>query len=107
MTTEEIQKYIDTAVRSNFKDFTAQSEEMMTSDGGDGRFDGRVSASMYSGLPIGRDIFIAIGQTKEKVQIVKVGRSECLRPSTVDLDLILKKELGVEGGGSGQTIPTV
>ena len=60
-----------------------------------GRFDGKVSATMYSGLPIGRDIFIAIGQTKEEAQIVKRGRSECLRPTTADLDLILEKELGI------------
>jgi hypothetical protein len=99
MTTLEIQNYIDTAVSSNFNGFTSQSEEMMTSDGGDGRFEGKVSATKYSGLPLGRDIFIAIGQTAEKAQIVKVGRSECLRPSTVDLDQILKKELGVDQQG--------
>ena len=95
MTTPEIQDYIDTAVSSNFTGYTSQSEEMMTSEGGDGRFDGKVSATMYSGLPIGRDIFIAIGQTKEEAQIVKIGRSECLRPTTADLDLILEKELGI------------
>jgi hypothetical protein len=95
MTTQEIQDYIDAAVRAKFSDFTSQSEELVTSDGGDGRFEGKVSATKYSGLPLGRDIFIAIGQTAEKAQIIKVGRSECLRPSTADLDLILKKELGI------------
>jgi len=96
MTTLEIQNYIDAAISSNFTDFTSQSEEMTTRDEGDGRFMGKVSATMYSGLPIGRDIFIAIGQTAEKAQIVKVGRSECLRPSTADLDMILTKELGID-----------
>ena len=92
----EIQDYIEAAVSSNFDAFTSQSEELTTSEGGDGRFLGKGSATKYSGLPIGRDIFIAIGQTAEKAQIVKVGRSECLRPSTADLDLILKKELGID-----------
>ena len=96
MTTREIQKYIDAAVSLNFPDVTSQSEELTTSVGGDGRFEGNVSATKYSGLPLGRDVFVAIGQTAENAQIVKVGRSECLRPSTVDLDLILKKELGID-----------
>ena len=61
---------------------------------------GKVSATMYSGLPVGRDIFVAIGLTAENAQIVKVGRSECLKPSTVDLDMILKKELGIQEPGS-------
>ena len=95
MTTLEIQKHIEAAVSANFTDFTSRSEEVTTSAGGDGRFEGKVSATRYSGLPLGRDLFIAIGQTAEEAQIVKVGRSECLRPSTADLDLILEKELGI------------
>ena len=96
MTTLEIQEYIDAAVSSNFSDFTSQTEEMATSDDGDGRFLGKVSATRYSGLPLGRDIFIAIGQTAEMAKIVRIGRSECLRPSVADLDLILKKEFGID-----------
>ena len=96
MTTPEIQDYIDAAISSNFSEFTSESEEMTTSDDGDGRFLGNVSATRYSGLPLGRDIFIAIGQTVEKAQIVRIGRSECLRPSLADLDLILKKEFGID-----------
>ncbi len=101
MTTPEIQKYIDAAVSAKFDGFTSESEELTTSEGGDGRFLGKVSATRYSGLPIGRDIFVVVGQTAEAAQIVKVGRSECLRPTTTDLDLILKKELGIEPQGEG------
>ena len=96
MTTQEIRDYIDTAVSSNFTEYKSQSGEMETSEGGDGRFVGKVSATMYSGLPIGRDIFLAIGTSAEGAQIIKVGRSECVKPDTSDLDLLLKKELGIE-----------
>lgn len=96
MTTLEIQNYVGTAIASNFSGCSSESEEMMTSAGGDGRFEGKVSATKYSGLPGGRVMFVAIGLTPEKAQIVKIGRSECLRPSTEDLDVILKKELGID-----------
>ena len=96
MTTSEIQDYINQAIRSNFDNFTEKSEEVTTSEGGDGRFLGKVAATMYSGLPVGRDIFVAIGLTAENAQIVRIGRSECLKPNTTDLDMILQKELGIE-----------
>lgn len=96
MTTDEIRDYIDSAVSNQFTGYQSQSGEMETSEGGDGRFVGKVAATMYSGLPVGRDIFVAIGSTAEGAQIVKVGRSECVKPTTGDLDLILKKELGIE-----------
>lgn len=99
MTTSEIRDYIDTAISGSFSGYQSQSEEMMTSEGGDGRFVGKVAATLYSGLPVRRDIFVAIGSTAEGAQIIKVGRSECVKPDTDDLDLLLKKELGIEPGG--------
>lgn len=96
MTTREIQQYIDAAIRSHFGGYTTESGEMMTSEGGDGRFFGKVIATMYVGLPVGREIFLAIGETKEKVQIIKLGDSECLEPAGIQLDLLLLKELGIE-----------
>jgi hypothetical protein len=55
-----------------------------------------VIATRYAGLPAGRDLFLAIGETELKVQIVKLGRSECLSPGEDDLDALLLKELGIE-----------
>lgn len=99
MNTEEIQEYVDAAIRAKFKGCTTQSEEMMTSPEGDGRFLGKVVATLYSGLPIGRDIYLAIGGTEHKRQIVKLGDSECLSPARDQLDLLLLKELGIEFDG--------
>lgn len=96
MTTQEIQQYIDAAIRSNFDGYTSQSGEMMTDEGGDGRFFGKVIATMYSGLPEGEVIYLAIGQTDKQTQIVKFGDSECLKPGTTELDLLLRKELRIE-----------
>lgn len=96
MTTEEIQQYIETAISSNFTDYTSESGEMMTSEEGDGRFLGKVIATRYAGLPVGGFIFLAIGLTKEQGQIIKFGNSECLKPGKADLDLLLRKELGIE-----------
>ena len=96
MDTLEIQQYIDTAINANFDNFTSESDEMMTSDGGDGRFLGKVFATRYSGLPTGNYIFLAIGETEKKVQIVKFGNVECLKPGTSDLDVLLEKELGIK-----------
>ena len=96
MTTEKIQHYIDAAVRSKFEGFTADSMEMMTSEGGDGRFLGKVVAIRYLGLSEAPEIYLAIGQTERGVQIVKFGNSECLTPQQGDLDFLLQKELGIE-----------
>lgn len=103
MTTQEIQEYIDAAIRSNFDGYTSESGEMMTSAGGDGRFMGKVIATMYSGLPGGEDIYLAIGQTRKQTQIIKFGDLECLKPSETELDLLLLKVLEIDkktpGGG--------
>lgn len=96
MNTLEIQQYIDSAISKNFEGFTSESGEMMTSEGGDGRFMGKVFATRYAGLPAGDYIFLAIGETEKKVQIVKLGNVECLKPSTNDLDVLLEKELGIK-----------
>ena len=96
MTTQEIQHYIDAAIVGKFENITSESGEMMTSEEGDGRFMGKVIATRYGGLPGGRDLFLAIGETDLKVQIVKLGRSECLTPGEGDLDALLLKELGIE-----------
>ncbi|QTN32991.1 hypothetical protein HZ994_11880 [Akkermansiaceae bacterium] len=69
---------------------------MMTSEEGDGRYLGKVVATMYGGLPGGRDIYLAIGETAKRSQIIKFGDSECLKPSETELDLLLLKELGIE-----------
>ena len=95
MTTEEIQHYVDAAIRSRFEGFTAESMEMMTSEGGDGRFFGKVFAMRYLGLSENPEIYLAIGQTEREVQIVKFGNSECLTPQEGDLDFLLQKELGI------------
>ena len=95
MTTEEIQKYIDAAIGENFSDYTTESGEMETSEDGDGRFFGKVVATMYIGLPVGRDIYLAIGETAKKSQIIKLGNSEALKPSETELDLMLLKELDI------------
>ena len=96
MTTQAIQQYIDTAISAHLEGVTSESGEMMTSAGGDGRFFGKVIATRYGGLPMGRDIFLAIGETEKKLQIVKLGRSECVKPSKGDLDGLLLKELGIK-----------
>lgn len=96
MTTEEIQKHIDTAIGSKFSGITSESGEMMTSEGGDGRFFGKVIATRYSGFPNGSDIYLAIGTSEKSVQIVKFGNTESLAPSQTDLDLMVLKELGGE-----------
>lgn len=96
MTTEEIQQYINAAIRSNFDCYTTESGEMETSAGGDGRFFGKVIATMYCGLTAGKNIYLAIGQTEKRTQIIKLGDSECLKPGKAELDLLLRKELGIE-----------
>ncbi|MDA8975269.1 hypothetical protein N9F50_01650 [Akkermansiaceae bacterium] len=96
MTTQKIQEYIDEAIRLKFKTMTSESGEMMTSAEGDGRFMGKVFATRYGGLPSGKDIFLAIGETDKKVQIVKLGKSEGLNPEKDNLDIFLLKELGIE-----------
>lgn len=95
MTTQEIQDYVDGVIRSNFQGYQVEAGEMVTSPGGDGRFLGKVVAVRYSGLPVGRDVFLAIGETDKKCQIIKFGDSECLKPGEIDLDLVLAKELGI------------
>jgi len=99
MNTQEIQQYIDAAIGSKFKNFSSESGEVMTSAGGDGRFMGKVFATRYVGLPAGRDIFLAIGESEKKVQIVKLGKAECLKPEKNDLDMMLEKELEIESAG--------
>jgi DNA topoisomerase IB len=99
MTTQEIQQYIDAAIGSHFDDLRSESGEMMTSKGGDGRFLGKVFATRYGGLPSGRDIFLAIGETEKKLQIVKLGKTECVKPSEDELDALLIKELGIKKKG--------
>ena len=101
MTTQEIQQYIDAAIRSHFEDYTSESGEMMTSEGGDGRFLGKVIATRYAGLPGGKDVYLAIGETAKQTQIIKFGDSECLKPSETELDLLLQKELGIEKKAPG------
>ncbi|MEP4079797.1 hypothetical protein [Haloferula sp.] len=96
MTTEEIQHYINEAVRKKFEGFKAESMEMMTSEGGDGRFLGKVYAMRYLGISENPEIYLAVGSTDRGVQIVKFGNSECLTPQEGDLDFLLQKELGIE-----------
>ncbi len=96
MTTEEIQQYIDEVIRANFEGYISQSEEMMTSEEGDGRFLGKVFATRYAGLRGRGDLYLAIGETVKQSQIIKFGDSECLKPSETELDLLLLKELGIE-----------
>ena len=95
MTTEEIQNYMGAAIEGKFSGVTSESGEMMTSEKGDGRFFGKVFAVRYGGLPFGRDLFLAVGETEKKVQIVKLGKSECVTPEKGDLDAVLFKELGI------------
>lgn len=99
MTSEEIQGYVDAAVGANFSGYTRECGEMETSEGGDGRFLGRVVATRYSGLDGGREIYLAIGETARGSQIIKFGDFECLKPGVTELDLLLLKELGIEKGG--------
>ncbi len=96
METQEIQQYIAAAIGAKFTDFSCESGEVMTSPEGDGRFLGKVFATRYSGLPVGRDIYLAVGESAQKVQIVRLGRSECVKPEVADLDLLLEKELDVK-----------
>ncbi|MDP0492640.1 MAG: hypothetical protein Q7Q71_16470, partial [Verrucomicrobiota bacterium JB023] len=95
MTTEEIQKYIEKAIAANFEGYTTESGEMMTSEDGDGRFLGKVYATRYSNLPGGRMLFLVIGETAKKLQIIKFGNTESLTPSETELDFVLRKELGI------------
>lgn len=95
MTTQEIQDYVSGAITAHFEGFTTETGEMMTSEGGDGRFFGKVVATLYGGLPVGGGFFLAIGETEKKLQIVKLGKSECVTPDQDGLDALLLKELGI------------
>ena len=64
--------------------------------GGDGRFFGKVVATLYSGFPDGQELYLAIGETEKKTQIIKFGMSECLQPGEHELDMVLFKELGIK-----------
>ena len=99
MTTEDIQKHIEGVLSKHFQGLSAQSGEMMTSEGGDGRFFGKVIATLYSGFPGGEELYLAIGETDKKTQIIKFGMSECPQPSEHELDMILFKELGIKPPG--------
>lgn len=94
--TQEIQEYMDAVISANFDNYTSESDEMMTSEGGDGRFHGKVFATRYAGISGDQYIFLAIGETEKKVQIVKFGNVECLKPGKVDLEVLLEKELGIK-----------
>ncbi len=96
MTQQEIQQYIDTAIRSKFQKYKSESGEMMTSEGGDGRFFGKVFATRYMDLPKRDDIYLVIGESVKQTQIIKFGDTECIKPSETELDLMLFKELGIE-----------
>ncbi|MGA0900276.1 MAG: hypothetical protein ACO3SO_07720 [Luteolibacter sp.] len=96
MTTEEIQNHIHGVLEANFKGLHMQSGEMMTSEGGDGRFLGKVIASLYTGFPGGEELYLAIGKTEHQTQIIKFGNSECLQPSKDELDMLMLKELGIK-----------
>ncbi len=98
MTDQEIQNYIDTSIRSNFHGYTTESGEMMTSEGGDGRFFGKVTATRYMGFSRRADIYLVIGMTAKLTQIIKFGDTECIKPSETELDVMLFKELGIEPG---------
>lgn len=98
MTQQEIQQYIDKAIAANFDNYTSQSGEMMTSEGGDGRFLGKVFATRYMGFPRRSDIYLVIGMTGKLTQIIKFGDTECIKPGETELDLMLYKELGIEPG---------
>jgi hypothetical protein len=98
MTQQEIQHYIDTAIAANFDNYTSQSGEMMTSEGGDGRFFGKVFATRYMGFSRRSDIYLVIGETEKLTQIIKFGDTECIKPGETELDLMLYKELGIEPG---------
>ena len=41
-------------------------------------------------------LFLVVGKTEKKIQIVKFGNTETLTPSQSDLDLVLLKELGIK-----------
>jgi hypothetical protein len=96
MTQQEIQQYIDTAIRSKFEGYTSESGEMMTSEGGDGRFFGKVFATQYVGLRGREDIYLVIGETVKQTQIIKFGDTECIKPGVTELDLMLYKELAID-----------
>ena len=96
MTHQEIQQYIDTAIRSKFQNYKSQSGEMMTSEGGDGRFFGKVIATQYVGLRGREDIYLVIGETAKQLQIIKFGDTECIKPGETELDVMLFKELGID-----------
>ena len=96
MTDQEIQNYIDASIRANFRGYTSESGEMMTSEGGDGRFFGKVFATRYMGFPRRTDIYLVIGMTVKQTQIIKFGDTECIKPGMTELDVMLFKELGIE-----------
>lgn len=96
MNHQEIQQYIDTAIRAKFQNYTSQSGEMMTSEGGDGRFFGKVIATQYVGLRGREDIYLVIGKTAKQLQIIKFGDTECIKPGETELDVMLFKELGID-----------
>ena len=47
MTTQEIQQYIDEVMKANFENLSSESGEMMTSEGGDGRFMGNEGLTIH------------------------------------------------------------
>ena len=76
-----------------------QSGEMMTSEGGDGRFFGKVYATHYSGLPKGRELFLVVGETEKKVQIVKIRKHGVTHPDRDGFGFGLVERVGVRGSG--------
>ena len=96
MTTQEIQDHVSAAIGSKYEGFSSESGEIVTSEDGDGRFFGKVIAMRYDGLPVANGIFLAIGETDKAIQVVRLGSSECLKPTPIDLSAMLLKELGIK-----------
>ena len=45
MSTQEIEEYMNAAISAKFNDYSSETGEVMTSEGGDGRFMGKVFAT--------------------------------------------------------------
>ena len=95
MTTDEIQTYFGEKIAEEFPEVRRETGEITAVAGEDGRFVGTVRATLYANLAGGRQVYAAVGKTEKGIQIVKLGRSECLTPDEGDLDFLLKKELDI------------
>lgn len=96
MTKKEIMTYLAQRIVESYPAVQTESGEIVAEEGKDGLFVGTVRATLFSALPNSRQVYAAIGETKDGLSLVRLGRSDCVNPDLDKLDFLLEKELGVK-----------